>query len=59
MSQEEEEQEDLEMGELDHDPTRSEGMIDFKIENFSKIAGKLLSQPVYIRDLPWLVRLRK
>lgn len=53
MSQEEEEQEDLEMGELDHDPTRSEGMIDFKIENFSKIAGKLLSQPVYIRDLPW------
>lgn len=42
-----------EMGDIDHDPTRSEGTIEYKIPNFSKISGKLLSPPVYIRDLPW------
>ncbi len=42
-----------EMGDIDHDPTRSEGTIEYKISNFSKITGKLLSPPIYIRDMPW------
>lgn len=42
------------MGEADHDPTCSEGTIEFKIQNFSKIANKMLSpNAVYVRDLPW------
>jgi hypothetical protein len=49
----EQEEEDQEMGEVDHDPTRSEGTIEYRIKNFSKIANKMLSAPVYIRDLPW------
>lgn len=54
MPQEQEEiEEDQEMGGEDHDPTCSEGTIEYKIPNFSKISTKLLSAPVYIRDLPW------
>ena len=46
--------EDQDMGEVDHDPTCSEGTIEYRIKNFSKITGKILSHPpVYIRDLPW------
>ena len=50
---EEEEENQEEIGDVDHDPTRSEGMVEYRIPNFSKITGKLLSPPVYIRDLPW------
>lgn len=49
----EETEEDQDVGDVDHDPTRSEGTIEYKIVNFSKISVKLLSHPVYIRDLPW------
>ena len=49
----EEVEEDQEMGEVDRDPTRSEGTIEYKISDFNQISGKLLSAPVYVRDLPW------
>lgn len=49
----EEVEEEQEMGEVDHDPTRSEGEIVFKLKNFTKISNKMLSHAVYIRDLPW------
>lgn len=51
--QEEEIEEEPETGEVDHDPTRSEGMIEFKIKDINNFSGKSLSAPVYIRDLPW------
>lgn len=55
LPQEQEEiEEDQEMRGVDHDPTRSEGMIEYKIPEFSKITGKLLSPVMYIRDMPWL-----
>ena len=41
------------MANLDHDPTRSEGTVEYRIPEFSKITGKYLSPPVFIRDLPW------
>lgn len=53
-AEQEDGEEDQEMGEVDHDPTCSEGTIEYRIKNFSKITGKILSHPpVYIRDLPW------
>lgn len=50
---EEGDEDERKMDDVDHDPTRSEGIIEYRIQNFSKISGKLLSSPVYIRDLPW------
>ena len=49
----EEMEEEQEMGEIDRDPTRSEGIIEYRIKDISKVSGKLLSAPIYIRDLPW------
>ena len=45
---------EMEEDNKDRDPTRSEGIIEYKIAEFSKIEGKLLSPPIYVRDLPWL-----
>ena len=47
------EDEDPDARDVDRDPTRSEGTIEYRIPEFSKISGKLLSPPIYIRDLPW------
>ena len=49
----EEVEEELEMAVSNHDPTCSEGVIKCNISNVSDIAGKLLSPPIYIRDMPW------
>jgi len=36
-------------------PSRAEGLIQFKVENFSKITDSVLSDPIIIRNLPWRV----
>ena len=38
-----------------NDPCRSEGIVHFVIRDFSKMTEQLLSEPVYIRNLPWSV----
>ena len=35
------------------DPSRSEGVVHFVIRDFSKMPEQLLSEPTYIRNLPW------
>ena len=37
------------------DPCRSEGIVHFVIRDFSKLSEQLLSEPTYIRNLPWSV----
>lgn len=58
-NEEDPEDPDPEMEDVDRDPnsdpTCSEGTIEFKITQFSKMKDKILSLPVYIRGLPWLV----
>lgn len=39
----------------EEDPCRSEGIVHFIIPNFSKLSEQILSDPTYIRNLPWLV----
>lgn len=55
--EEAEEEQDLDL-ESNHDPTCSEGIIKCKISNISDITGKLLSPPIYVRDLPWYIILQ-
>ena len=40
----------------DEDPCRSEGVVQFIIRDFSKLSQQVLSDPTYIRNLPWLVQ---
>lgn len=46
-------EEEQDIGEVDRDPTLSEGTIEYKIKDISKVSGKLLSYPIYVRDMPW------
>lgn len=40
--------------EQEEDPSRSEGLVRYIIVDFSKItSGQFLSEPTYIRNLPW------
>ena len=49
--EDEEEEEETEEGEID--PSRSEGIVEFVITEFSQVSHTRLSDPVYIRNLPW------
>ena len=35
------------------DPSQSTGLVQFVVKNFSSLQGTVLSEPVYIRNLPW------
>lgn len=48
-----EEDQEMEDEEGNHDPTCSEGILKCRISGLSEINNKLLSSPIYIRDLPW------
>lgn len=48
-----EEGQEMEDGEVNRDPTCSEGVLKCRITSLSEIDIKLLSPPIYIRDLPW------
>ena len=53
-----EQQAEKEIGfeEQEEDPSRSEGLVQFVITNFSKsTSGQFLSGPTTIRNLPWYV----
>lgn len=39
--------------EEEDDPCRSEGQVQFMIRNFSQLSDQVLSDPVFIRNLPW------
>lgn len=54
----EEVEENLDMVVSNHDPTCSEGVIKCNISNISNMTGKLLSPPIYIRDMPWYTAYR-
>jgi len=48
-----EEDQEMEDGETNGDPTCSEGILKCKISGLNDIEGKLLSPPIFIRNLPW------
>ena len=37
----------------DHDPCRSDGTVYMNISHFDRLSEQLLSEPVFIRNLPW------
>ena len=51
----EEEGENAGPQEEEEDPSRSEGIVHFVIRDFSKMPEQLLSEPTYVRNLPWSV----
>ena len=44
-----------EEGEGEDDPCRSEGLVQIMISNFSQLNSQVLSDPIFIRNLPWYV----
>ena len=50
-----EELQEIEDGETHGDPTCSEGILKCRISGVSDIDSKLLSPPIFIRNLPWYV----
>ncbi len=48
-----EQDQDMEDGEGNHDPTCSEGTLKCRISCLSELSEKLLSPPIFVRDLPW------
>lgn len=38
---------------MEEDPARPEGIIRFPVHNFSKLEKTTLSDPIYVRNLPW------
>jgi len=38
---------------MEEDPARPEGIIRFPVHNFSKLEKTTLSDPIYVRSLPW------
>jgi len=42
-------------GEGEDDPCRSEGLVRFVIRDFSQLNSQVLSDPIFIRNLPWYV----
>jgi ubiquitin carboxyl-terminal hydrolase 7 len=39
--------------ELEEDSARPEGVVRFIVKDFSRLKETVLSEPVYIRNLPW------
>ena len=39
--------------ELEEDSARPEGVVHFTVKDFSRLKETILSDPVYIRNLPW------
>ena len=39
--------------ELEEDSARPEGVVRFVVKDFSRLKETILSEPVYIRNLPW------
>ena len=38
---------------MEEDTARPEGFIRFTVQNFSKLDKATLSDPIYVRNLPW------
>lgn len=39
--------------ELEEDSARPEGVVRFLVKDFSRLKETVLSEPIYIRNLPW------
>lgn len=48
-----EEELEMEEGEVNHDPTCSEGVLKCNIIGLTELNDRLLSPAIYIRNLPW------
>jgi len=42
---------------MEEDTARAEGFITFTVQQFSKLDKPTLSEPIYVRNLPWLVHI--
>lgn len=42
---------------MEEDTARAEGSITFTVQQFSKLDKPTLSDPIYVRNLPWLVQI--
>lgn len=40
--------------EVEEDTARPEGVVRFVLKDFSRLRETILSDPIYIRNLPWL-----
>ena len=44
-------------GGLDVDEARSEATFQFKVDNISSIKDPVLSEPYFVRNLPWRIKI--